>query len=181
MTLSALSLFTTLRLPALIMAALLVFVLAFYNVQQLREVLQVLDRARAELYAVRDQMQLRPADPWPRGSGHVVLAVPGSREIDKAYHEPGGSFSPSVGSFGVSLWLFDRNGTLIATSDSLSLAWIRQELIWNPAGRASGIMTETPYYRAEWTSTEPGRWRLRLRADLAPLSHVVVAIRSVGP
>src|ERR1043166_8151301 len=32
----------------------------------------------------------RPNDPWPRGKGHVVLAVPGCSEASKGYHEPGG-------------------------------------------------------------------------------------------
>ena len=58
------------------------------------------------------EMETRPGDPWPRGIGHVLLAVPGSIEKQKAYHEPGGSFSPEVGSFGVSIWITDPKGAI---------------------------------------------------------------------
>src|SRR6266542_4162361 len=34
-------------------------------------------------------MLQRPTDPWPRGQGHVLLAVPGCSEAAKGYHEPG--------------------------------------------------------------------------------------------
>ena len=57
-------------------------------------------------------MRQRPADPWPRGLGHVVLAIPGSQQPEKGYHEPGGSFSPAVGSFGVSIWVRAADGKL---------------------------------------------------------------------
>ena len=52
---------------------------------------------------VKRAMGQRPEDPWPRGWGHVVLASPGSQQPAKGYHEPGGSFSPAAGSFGVSI------------------------------------------------------------------------------
>jgi hypothetical protein len=58
---------------------------------------------RADL---KRQMEIRPEDPWPRGAGHVILSIPGSREA--GYHEPGGSFSPGVGSFGVSIWVLEE-------------------------------------------------------------------------
>ena len=53
-------------------------------------------------------MAARPSDPWPRGRGHVLLAFPGTREEDKGYHEPGGSFSPGVRSFGLAHVEVDR-------------------------------------------------------------------------
>ncbi len=59
----------------------------------------------SERQKVMQAMEDRPRDPWPRGEGHVVLAFPGSREADKFYLEPGGSFSPAVGSFGISFWI----------------------------------------------------------------------------
>jgi hypothetical protein len=79
---------------------------------------------------VREAMRQRPDDPWPRGQGHVVLATPGSSEDLKAYHEPGGGFSPAFASFGVSIWIGDAQGKLLATSDSLPLENLKQEFIW---------------------------------------------------
>ena len=62
---------------------------------------------------VLEAQRARPADPWPRGLGHVVLAVPGSLEAQKAYHEPGGSFSPEFRSFGVSFCITDPQGVIL--------------------------------------------------------------------
>src|SRR5207237_815796 len=75
-------------------------------------------------------MLQRPNDPWPGGKGHVVLAVPGCAEASKGYHEPGGSFSPSFGSFGVSIWVTDSAGKIVATSDNLPFDEIQQRLVW---------------------------------------------------
>lgn len=43
----------------------------------------------------------------PAGKAHILLAVPGSPELDKSYVEPDGSFSPGVSSYGVATWLYD--------------------------------------------------------------------------
>jgi hypothetical protein len=99
---------------------------------------------------VRHAMAQRPADPWPRGLAHVVLAIPGSQQPEKGYHEPGGSFSPAVGSFGVSIWVRDSAGKLKTTSDSLRLDQIQQRFSWpNPKG-VPAIVTTTPHYLASW-------------------------------
>lgn len=51
----------------------------------------------------------RYAHQWvlPAGKAHIVLAVPGSEDLDKSYVEPDGSFSPGVASYGVTTWLYD--------------------------------------------------------------------------
>lgn len=124
----------------------------------------------------------RPADPWPRGQGHVVLALPGSLEKLKAYHEPGGSFSPEFGSFGVSLWVTDQRGTILETSDSIPLAQIRQKLAWHEGAVVPAIQTETDEYMAEWSlGAKVGSFRLLLRQTLSSDQRAVLAVRSVGP
>ena len=50
---------------------------------------------------------------WNRSDTHVILGVPGSHEAFKTPVEPGNSFSPGVGSYGVSTWVF-VNGVLHA-------------------------------------------------------------------
>jgi hypothetical protein len=79
------------------------------------------DRVGTARLEVLSAMRQRPADPWPRGTSHVVLGRIGSTELEKAYLEPGGSFSPSPGSFGVSFWVVDRSGALVTTSDDIPL------------------------------------------------------------
>lgn len=130
-------------------------------------------------------MKERPTDPWPRGVGHVILAPPGSRGEWKSYHEPGGSFSPTVGSFGVSIWVLNVAGAIEATSDSLPLDKIRQRLVWTSRHGIPGIETETPYFQARWTrgtvGTLAGNATLDLKRPLFADKTTAVVIRSVGP
>ena len=82
-----------------------------------------------ERAVVKAAMRARPDDPWPRGLGHVLLAFPGTREDEKGYHEPGGSFSPAAGSFGVAIWTMGDSGArIVATSDSIPLSEVTQRL-----------------------------------------------------
>lgn len=122
----------------------------------------------------------RPCDPWPRGSGHVVLAIPGSREEEKAYHEPGGSFSPGVGSLGIAIWVRDGDGRLITTSDGIPAGELRQALAWAPGAAIPAIETTTPHYRIRWSCRSPGRWQAEIEA--AGAGRILeVAVRSAGP
>ena len=50
---------------------------------------------------------------WNHSDTHIVLGVPGSHEAFKTPVEPGNSFSPGVGTYGVSTWVF-VNGVLHA-------------------------------------------------------------------
>ncbi|HET7057358.1 MAG TPA: hypothetical protein VFI05_01425, partial [Nitrospiraceae bacterium] len=148
---------------------------------QLKLAAQFVNESRAELYAVREQMEARPTDPWPRGRGHVVLAAPGTSEGEKGYLEPGGSFSPSVGSFGVSIWLTDEQGTLVTTSDDMPLPTIRQTVSIPNGERLAGIVTDTPYYHARWSSSGNGRWELHVKPKPLSKAKTFFVIRSVGP
>ena len=130
-------------------------------------------------------MKQRPTDPWPRGVGHVILAPPGSREEWKSYHEPGGSFSPAVGSFGISIWTLNVAGAIEATSDSLPLDQIRQRLVWISRSGIPAVETETPYYHARWTRGTVGAFAGDATLDLKPPLFAdrkfVAVIRSTGP
>jgi hypothetical protein len=137
-------------------------------------VLAQIPTARQEVLA---EMEARPGDPWPRGIGHVLLAVPGSIEKQKAYHEPGGSFSPEVGSFGVSIWITDPSGAILQTSDSVPLAEIKENFVWQPGRVTPAIRTETADYHAEWSIQPDGNSRLVVRSP----RKLTIAIRSVGP
>jgi len=132
-------------------------------------------RPRDELLSAMAQ---RPGDHWPRGIGHVPIALPGSAEADKGYLEPGGSFSPGAGSFGVSIWVRGESG--LQTSDSLPLDDVSQEFIGDDARDGIGVRTKTPFYAAEWRQSEPGVWSLALTpaAGAEPLELV---LRSAGP
>src|SRR5208337_3948023 len=100
----------------------------------------------------------------------------------KAYHEPGGSFSPEMRSFGVSLWITDRQGTILKTSDSIALAQIRQRLVWHDGIVAPSIRTETDEYVANWSlGPAAGASQLLLNPKPAADHKLMLVIRSVGP
>jgi hypothetical protein len=145
----------------------------------------LLHTAESPRVEVVNQMILRPDDPWPRSRGHVILSVPGSTESFKAYHEPGGNFSPAFGSFGISLWVTDADGRRLTTSDSIPLNRIQQQFVWPSQPiwpkrlEIPAIETHTPYYEATWSVLAENRYQLRLTPTTS--HHVEVVLRSVGP
>ena len=108
-------------------------------------------------------MKKRPGDPWPKGDGHVILAEPGSPREQKAYHEPGGLFSPAPGSFGVSFWITDTEGRRLHSSEDLAKDEIKQEYSWQKGKRVPAILTDTPYYSCSWSLEKDGRHVCALR------------------
>lgn len=177
---ASLSTLTRARSVAQIGAIVVLAGIIFNNAHQIKQAAYVVYKADAERWGIRQHMAARPMDPWPRGRGHVVLAAPGTAATDKGYLEPGGSFSPSVGSFGVSIWVTDEHDHLIATSDDVPLPTIRQDLVPDSPRRV-GIRTDTTYYRAEWSDQGNGQWTLQLSPHSFSTGKVFVVIRSIGP
>jgi hypothetical protein len=127
--------------------------------------------------AVLLAMRARPDDPWPRGSGHIPFGPAGAAERQKAYLEPGGSFSPQAGSFGVAFWVVGGDGRLITTSDAIPLAATAARYVRAP----DGIAVHTAFYDAVWTATGVRRFHLSLAGHVPEGAHLEVTIRGVGP
>lgn len=181
LTLAAFGLFTRLRPLSLILATILIVSAGINNRAQFRAISAELWNYGSNQQQVEAQMKLRPADPWPRGVGRVVLAVPGSAAQQRAFHSPGGSFSPQPGSFGVSIWVVDRQGNLTTTSDRLPLAEIQQQFTDLGGSNTPKIFTKTKYYETSWSMPTAGKWQLNLKSLVSPDRRIVASIRSVGP
>ena len=151
------------------------------NLLQLREAASSLVRHGTPRQVVRHEVQSRLRDPWPRGEGHVVLGFPGSPAEAKAYHEPAGSFSPSVGSFGVALWVVDAEGRVRLTSDSVATTGVSQRFVWPEGSTIPGIESATASYKARWAAVRPGQWSLDVEPTLSGDERLLVVLRSVGP
>ncbi|HLN85293.1 MAG TPA: hypothetical protein VK200_02500, partial [Candidatus Limnocylindrales bacterium] len=67
------------------------------------------------------------------------------------------------------------------TSDTIPLSLLRHRYIWKDPSEMPGILTESPYYRALWSSNNPGVWVLRIKAQANPESKTELVMRSVGP
>ena len=178
---AALSTLTRARVVALSLAGAVTVFAGINNFIQFGRATEFVRSRVTESYLVDVAKSSRQTDPFPRNAGHVVFSRPGSREIDKAYHEPGGSFSPSVGSFGVSIWVTDKQGKILAVSDTIPLENVSQKFDWSGQTEIPAIVTETAYYRTLWSSMGPGRWKLNLKVPSTSSMKAVLMVRSVGP
>jgi len=177
--LAALGALTRARSAVLCGAGLVTVLAMVNNAQGFTRAAEFLRHHGTPRHRVLSAMADRPSDPWPSGDGHVILGLPGSPLEDKAYHEPGGCFSPAPGAFGVSVWVAGSDGSLLSTSERPRGAAPRQRLAWgDPLGLPS-VITETDDYAAEWSRSEGGGSRLRL--DVRGEGTAMLAIRSVGP
>ena len=179
--LTALTTFSRLRILCLALSVLITVTAGVNNVLAFRKAINFYTEHGPPSHQVQAQMRLRPADPWPRDKGHVVLSAPGWKETDKAYHEPGGSFSPTPGSFGLSLWITDSKGNLTVTSDTIPLSEIDQSFALANGYLPPGISTKTGYYRALWSYTKKSEWALDLEPRIDEHNQLFAVIRSVGP
>lgn len=179
--LAALATLNNLRTLTISLIILLIPLVAISNWLQYKKANLIAISPRHE---VKKQMQLRPQDPWPKSQGHIILARPGSSEEEKAYQEPGGSFSPGVRTFGVSIWLSNPQGELLTTSDTIPLSEIQQSLDWSDKQQLPQLKTDTKYYSTIWRSEGWGSWQLNLNlpdnVPSIPLTPSLL-IRSVGP
>lgn len=178
---AALSVFGPARRLALALAVTLAGAAAVNNAGVFRKaVASLLDRTSAHGFVLRES-GVRPGDPWPRGEGHTILAIPGSADTLKGYLEPGGSFSPIAGSFGVSFWVLGGARGPRQTSDGIPLVQVRQSFVRDSARGAPAIRTQTPYYTVDWALLGPNAWRADIRPAATGGDSLAVVIRSVGP
>ncbi|WP_167772914.1 hypothetical protein [Ramlibacter humi] len=180
-TVAALSWFSRWR-SLVIPAVLLASVLALSNnLRAFSEAGQHVEQSLTERERLKRAMKARPDAAWPRNEGHVVLGGPGTPLSRKGFQEPGGSFSPAPGSFGVSVWVTDAQGRRIATSDTMPLPQVSQSLAAVPGSAVPALVTGTRYYRARW-SWERGDFVLDLQPARADAQQRLwVLLRSVGP
>jgi len=128
---------------------------------------------------------------WPRADSHVVLGVPGSLDVLKTFVEPGGSFSPGVGTFGVSVWVWLGKDQRLVAPELLPREAIRDRLLGG----------KLPVMRSRWRAGAlevelrlgcegvGDRYRLldtlwckvRNRGEERVQATVLLVVRSLGP
>ncbi len=171
---------TRARWLALGLAMLIIVAGGLNNFAMFKEASRLFISQRPAQDQIRHAKVERPNDPWPRGRGHVTLGLPGSAEKDKAYLEPGGAFSPSVGSFGIAFWVLNLNNEILTHSDALTLKDIKQKFNYD-TGQIPSVISESQFYEATWTLISTGHWRLVLKPKVKNKNRLALAIRSVGP
>lgn len=169
---------TPARSLAIALAVIFTVTAAVNNFKQLKAGVDYVKYYGTLGFDVQRQMIERPKDLWPRGTGQVVLTRVSNPELT-AYHEPGGAFSPAAKSFGVSFWINDIEGGLNTSSSTIPLWEIRELMTWSNQELVPGILTETKYYNALWSSNSRGQWSLQLKPQSNQKLKVV--IRRPGP
>lgn len=96
----------------------------------------------------------------PRGDSHIVLGVARSLDVLKTFVEPGGSFSPGVGSFGVSVWVWLPEESRLVAPELLPREAIRDRML-------GGIL---PVHRSRWRAG-PLELDLRLGVEASSDPH----------
>lgn len=173
---AALSTQTKFRYIVLFITTLLIVFAGLNNRVQFLEAADFLKEYGSPRHQVKLQMLARASDPWPRSEGHSILAIPQSE--NKAYHEPGGNFSPAVKSFGLSIWLKDTQNKFIAGSETIPVDTIKQRLIHGHL-EPPQIETQTDYYNTIWGISSHNTWQLNLEPKTS--NRLQLVIRSVGP
>lgn len=92
---------------------------------------------------------------WPRADSHIVLSAERAADVFKVFVEPGGAFSPGVGSFGVSVWIRLEPDHRLIAPELLPREAIRDRLL-------GGFL---PIVRSRWRA---GALELDLRTGVEP-------------
>jgi hypothetical protein len=130
---------------------------------------------------VLEEMRRRPGDAWPRGAGHALLGAFDAPVAARAWVEAGGSFSPGLRSFGLSIWVVrDADGARVAGSDDIAIGQTRHRFGRTPEGLPTLTVT-TPYYVARWIVEGVDAYALVLEDRTDERSALEVVLRSVGP
>jgi hypothetical protein len=151
--------------------------------------LQTLDGLHLTKYLLN-----RYAHQWvlPAGKAHILLAVPGSADLDKSYVEPDGSYSPGVASYGLTTWLYDIGERRLYAPEEMTDEQLSFRLedgfipIANSAWNAGSLRLEK---RIAVVPKAPGSLEaedyceivVRNEGKQAAESWLYLAIRSLGP
>ena len=133
-----------------------------------------------ERQLVLEQMRKQPMEHWPRGGAHAVLSSYGAIRTEKAYVEAGGSFSPWFGSFGVSIWMLDAKGAVVATSDDIPLSSTRHTYGVSQQ-HLPQIAVESPYYALNLSIANSNAREIKIDPKTSGEQQLQVIFRSVGP
>ncbi len=134
-----------------------------------------------------------PPELDPIGAVHLPIGLPNSLDSLKTFVEAEGGFSPGVGSFGVSFWVYDweddelRSPTMDEVDCSHGLADGRALIPWSE-WNAGGVRVRTEVCEVRRESSEGtdsylvgARARLANPTDQPRQVSLYVALRPVGP
>lgn len=168
------------------LSVLFVVGLSFNNINQLISATNIVNSnivknnvksSQTERQRYIQTKKLFPQADWPKETGHVILSLPGSKLVEKGYHEPGGSFSPGFGSFGISIALFDDAGKLVTSSNSIKEERFTQQIDHTN----NALITLSSTYHAQWMTKSDGSYTLNVSKKEKTNSRLAIRVTSAGP
>ena len=119
----------------------------------------------------------RPEDPWPDAANFTPISEPGARVVDQVYVSAGGSFSPGMDQFTISLWARDQDGRILANSDETLPSPSDTTQREDERGRPWGPV-QTAYYDVHWQPDGVRKYRMLLtsRND----ARISLVVRGIG-
>lgn len=174
--LAALGALSPLRLAVVPIALLLAVLNAFNNGAQWGRANRFLTDNAQYHHDPGAARAARPDDPWPDPDAFSRLSMPGTRNLEVGYVSHGGSFSPGLDQFTVSVWVRDRNGALVANSDALR-ASTPDTADSALASRDPGLV-HTLYYDIRWQPDGPRKYRMQLTTQAD--AQVSLVVRGIG-
>ncbi len=175
--LSALGALTPLRPIVLGMAAVLAVTNGINNYTQREHAFRFFSDSEAYHHDGRTQPAGQPPELVPDRTSFSEMRVPGVRVFDEAMASTGGSFTPGLDQFTVSVWVRDANGALRWNSDvnAPPATGIKEK---SASASASYPSVVTPYYSVSWIPAGARRYRMEL--IVADSADVELAVRSSG-
>jgi hypothetical protein len=158
-------------------AGLLVVTNIFNNGSQLRRANRFLTDNAAYDHDVAAARAARPNDAWPVASAFNRLNMPETRVFDVGYVSAGGSFSPGLDQFTISIWVRDENGAVLANSDDFRPSPVDTTDHEGSPRELSGPI-HTPLYDVHWQPVGPRQYRMDLTTNGD--ARVSLLIRGIG-
>ena len=175
----ALTTLTPLRRWVLALATMLMVAGGINNVGQWRRAASFFHDYPSLRFNADEARTTRPSGPWPTATRAFALSPKATRKFNRAFFFPGGSLSPALGDFGISVWTLDGRGMPVETSGDQPRADTRSNVTWQRDSIASRVEVATPKYRMDWSPAGHRRWRLVV--TVADSARVALVVRSVGP
>jgi len=119
----------------------------------------------------------RPGDFWPDAGKFTRLIVPGVRVFDQGYVSSGGSFSPGLDQFTISVWVRDADGRILGNSDELLPSPGDTTRHVDERGQPWGLV-QTAYYDVHWQPDGLRKYRMQLTARND--AHISLVVRGIG-
>jgi len=136
----------------------------------------------------------RLADRWifPANLTHTLIGLPGSPDDMKTFVEPGGAFSPGVGTYGLTFWVYDRRQRMLYAPETYRLDDLTLTLeggylpIVNSTWQAGDVtitcqICASGHDETQHVINDYAQITLSTTAETTQDMYLYVAVRSLGP